>query len=162
MTSWASPASDMIKFLKSFAYAGRGFIHCLGERNFRFHMCAAAFVIFVAAGFYELTRAEWAVLLLTIGAVPAFEAVNTALERLCDRVDKEQNEFIRRCKDCAAAAVFIAAIASVAVGIALFGDAERLSAMLRYFFCDPVHAILLLLAIAGAVMVVLIPERFKK
>ncbi len=151
----------MKKFLKSFVYAGRGFIYCLSERNFRFHLCAAAFVIFVAASFYELTRAEWAILLLTIGTVHAFEAMNTALERLCDRVDKEQNEFIRRCKDCAAAAVLISAMAAIAVGIALFGDAERLSAMLRYFFCDAVHAVLLLLAIVGAVMVVLIPERLK-
>lgn len=151
----------MKKFLKSFVYAGRGFIYCLGERNFRFHLCAAAFVIFVAASFYELTRAEWAILLLTIGAVHAFEAMNTALERLCDRVDKEQNELIRRCKDCAAAAVLISAMAAIAVGISLLGDSEQLSAMLRYFFCDAVHAVLLLLAIVGAVMVVLIPERLK-
>ncbi len=152
----------MKKFLKGFVYAGRGFMCCLKERNFRFHLCAAALVIFVAAGFYELSRGEWAVLLLTIGSVSAFEAVNTALERLCDRVDKEHNELIRCCKDCSAAAVLIAAIAAVGVGIALFGDAEKLGVMLRYFFCDALHAVLLLLALAGAAMVVFIPERNSK
>ena len=152
----------MKKFLKGFVYAGRGFLHCLSERNFRFHLCAAAIVIFVAAGFYELTRGEWAVLLLTIGLVPALEAANTSLERLCDRVEGEQNELIRHAKDCAAAAVLISAIAAVAVGISLFGDGERLMAMLRYFFCDAFHAVLLLAVIAGAVMVVFIPERHKK
>ncbi len=151
----------MKKFLKGFVYAGRGFVHCLGERNFRFHLCAAAFVIFVAACFYELTRGEWAVLLLTIGAVPAAEAANTSLERLCDKVEKEQDELIRRCKDCAAAAVLIASAAAVAVGVALFGDIGRLSVMLRYFFCDAIHTILLLLALAGAVMVIFIPDRDK-
>ncbi len=151
----------MKRFLKGFVYAGRGFLHCLGERNFRFHLCAAAFVIFVAAGFYELSRGEWAVLLLTIGAVPALEAVNTSLERLCDRVEGEQNELIRHCKDCAAASVLIMSAAAVAVGISLFGDAERLGAMLRYFL-DPLHGILLLSAIVGAVLVVLLPERLKK
>lgn len=134
MKSWALPVNDMKKFLKSFVYAGRGFLHCLGERNFRFHLCAAAIVIFAAASFYELTRGEWAVLLLTIGFIPALEAVNTSLERLCDRVERENNELIRHAKDCAAAAVLIASAAAVAVGISLFGDVERLTAMLRYFF----------------------------
>ena len=152
----------MKKFLKGFVYAGRGFLHCLSERNFRFHLCAAAIVIFVASGFYELTRGERAVLLMTIGLVPALEAVNTSLERLCDRVDGGQNDLIRHAKDCAAAAVLIASVAAVAVGISLFGDGERLMAMLRYFFCDKFHAMLLIAVIAGAAMVVFIPERFKK
>ncbi len=151
----------MKKFLKGFVYAGRGFLHCLGERNFRFHLCAAAFVVFVAEGFYELSCGEWAVLLLTLGAVPALEAVNTSLERLCDRVEDKSNELIRHCKDCAAAAVLIMSAAAVAVGVSLFGEAERLGAMLKWF-CDPIHGILLLAAITGAVLVVLLPERLKK
>ena len=101
-------------------------------------------------------------LLLTIGSVTSLEAVNTALVKLCVRVVKEYNELIRGCKDCSAAAVLIAAIAAVGVGIALFGDAEKLRAMLRYFFCDALHAVLLLLVLAGAAMVVFIPERNNK
>ena len=162
MKSWASPVSDMKKFLKGFVYAGRGFLYCLSERNFRFHLCAAAIVIFVAVSFYELTRGEWAVLLLTIGLVPALEAVNTSLERLCDRVEADQNVLIRHAKDCAAAAVLIASAAAVAVGISLFGDSVRLMSMLRYFFGDLWHLLLLICVIVGGVMVVLLPERLKK
>lgn len=152
----------MKKFLKGFVYAGRGFVTALYERNFRFHLCAAAFVIFVAASFYELSKAEWAVLLLTIGLVIALEALNTAVEHLADEVTKEKSEQIKRCKDCAAAAVLIAAIAAVAVGIVLLGDIKRLSAMWEFYISDIWRMLSLIAAVIGAVLFVLLPERYKK
>ncbi len=152
----------MKSFLKGFIYAGRGFVTALFERNFRFHLCAAAFVIFVAASFYELSRAEWAVLALTIGAVLAFEAINTAVENLANEVTQEKREHIKHCKDCAAAAVLIAAIAAVAVGIALLGDIERLAAMREFYTADIWRMLSLIAAVAAAVIFVLLPERYKK
>lgn len=152
----------MKKFLKSFVYAGRGICCAFTERNFRFHICAAAFVIFFAASFYELTRAEWAVLLLTTGLVPALEAVNTSIERLADKVSTQQDDNIRRCKDCAAGAVLIASFAAVAVGIVLLGDIERLQSIAHFYFSDIWRLFSLLLAVAAAVFLVLLPERLKK
>lgn len=151
----------MKKFLKGFVYAGRGFITALHERNFRFHLCAAAFVIFFASGFYELSRAEWAVLALTIGSVIAFEAVNTAIEHLADEVTKQQSENIRRCKDCAAAAVLISSVAAVGVGIALLGDTERLSAIWTYYTTDILRLLPLAAAVFAAVLLVFLPEKMK-
>ncbi len=152
----------MKKFLKGFAYAGRGFVTALYERNFRFHLCAAAFVIFFASGFYELSRAEWAALLLTIGSVIALEAVNTAIEHLANEVTKEQNDNIRRCKDCAAAAVLISSVAAVAVGIAILGDTERLSAIWTFYTSDIWRLSALAAAVFAAVLLVFLPEKMKK
>lgn len=152
----------MKKFFKGFVYAGRGFVTALYERNFRFHLCAAAIVIFVAASFYELSKAEWAILALTIGSVLALEALNTAIEHLSNEVTQEKSEHIRRCKDCAAAAVLISAIAAVAVGIALLGDIERLSAMWEFYSSDIWRMLSLIAAVIGAVLFVLLPERYKK
>ena len=59
----------MIKFLKGFGYAAAGIYHGFNERNFRVHICAVLFVTWFALKFYELSRAEWAVLLLTFAAV---------------------------------------------------------------------------------------------
>ncbi len=151
----------MKKFLMGFVYAGRGFVTALYERNFRFHICAAAFIIFVAASFYELSKAEWAVLLLTIGIVIALEALNTAVEHLANEVTQKKSEHIRRCKDCAAAAVLISAIAAVAVGIALLGDIDRLAEMWKFFSSDIWRMLSLIAAIVAAVMFVLLPERYK-
>lgn len=152
----------MKKFLKGFVYAARGLLFCMRERNFRFHLCAVVFVTTFALGFYELSRAEWAVLLLTMGLVPALEAVNTSVERLADKVSSEHDENIKRCKDCAAAAVLIAAIAAVAVGIALLGDVTRLKAAWEYMTADVLRLIALAAAVAAAVVFVLVPERMKR
>lgn len=152
----------MKKFLKGFVYAARGLAVCLKERNFRFHLCTVVFVTMFALAFYELSRAEWAVLLLTMGLVPALEAFNTSVEKLADKVSTQQDERIKHCKDSAAAAVLIASIAAVAVGIALFGDIARLAAAFEYITADVVRVIAVIAAIAAAVAFVLLPERYMK
>ena len=152
----------MKKFLKGFVYAARGIGLCLLERNFRFHLCAAAFVVFFAGSFYELSRVEWAALIITVGFVMAMEAINTAVEHLANRVSRERDELICRCKDCSAGAVLISAIAAVGVGIALLWDTERFAEIWEFYSTDIWRALALLMVITGAVIVVLLPERFKK
>lgn len=151
----------MRKFLRGFAYAAAGIAHCLGERNFRVHLCAVCFVSWFALKFYELSRAEWAALLLTFAAVLSAEAVNTSIERLCDRVSNERSELIRRSKDCAAGAVLILAIFAVGIGIVLFWDAERFAAVGEYFTSAPLRFLWLGLAVIAAAAFVFLPERLK-
>ncbi len=146
-----------MKFLKGFYYAGRGIALAVRERNFRFHLCAAAFVIFFAAKFYDFSRGEWAALLLTCGAVLSLEAVNTAIERLCDKVSPKKDPQIGAVKDIAAGAVLISAIIAIAVGVCLFRDLERLREIAA-FFSDPVRLAGLLLAIAAAWCLVFLPK----
>lgn len=61
------------------------------------------------------------ILLLCISSVIALEALNSALEVLCDRVSKEQDPLIGQAKDLAAASVLWAAIMAFIIGILLFG-----------------------------------------
>lgn len=152
----------MIKLLKGFAYAGRGILLCLKERNFRIHLVAVAVVVYFGARFYEFDRSEWAVLALTMGAVISLEAVNTALEYLCDKVCTENDALIGKCKDCAAGAVLLSAIAAVGVAVSLFWDTERFSAIWEYFCGNIAAAIALISAVLIAVGVVFIPEYMKK
>lgn len=146
-----------MKFLKGFYYAGRGIALAARERNFRFHLCAAAFVIFFAAKFYDFSRGEWAALLLTCGAVLSLEAANTAIERLCDKVSPEKDPQIGAVKDIAAGAVLISAIVAAAVGACLFWDLERF-AEIAAFFSDPARLIGLAAAVAGAWCLVFLPK----
>lgn len=148
----------MSGFLRAFVYAGRGLVSAFGERNFRFHVCAAAFVAFFAARFYELSRGEWAVLLLTFGLVISLEAVNTALEYLADRVTSEHDELIRRCKDCAAGAVLIAAVFAVGVGAALFWDLERFAEIWSFFAEELWRVLLLIAALTVAAVIIFVPK----
>ena len=151
----------MRKFLKGFAYAAAGIIHGFTERNFRVHICAVGFVTWFAVRFYGLSRAEWAVLLLTYAAVISAELFNTSIERLCDRVSPEKDEHIKRSKDTAAGAVLVSAIFAVIVGVTLFWDTERFALVGEYFLAEPVRFVLLGAAIAAAAVYVFLPERFK-
>lgn len=152
----------MRKFLRGFGYAAAGIVHGFYERNFRVHVCAAGFVTWFALRFYELSRAEWAVLLLTFAAVISAELFNTAIERLCDKVSPEKDEHIKHCKDCAAGAVLVCAIFAAVIGVALFWDLERFAAVGEFFLVAPVRFVLLGIALIAAAVFVFLPERFKK
>lgn len=151
----------MRKFLKGFAYATAGIIHGFTERNFRVHVCAVGFVTWFAVRFYELSRAEWAVLLLTFAAVISAELFNTSIERLCDKVSPEKDEHIRRSKDTAAGAVLISAIFAVIVGATLFWDTERFAAVGAYFTAQPLRFLWLGAFVMAAAVFVFLPERLK-
>ncbi len=150
-------------FFKGFAYAVRGIAHgVMHERNLRFHLCAAAFTVWFAARFYELSRAEWAVLFLTFSAVISAELFNTSIERLADKVCTTEDENIKRCKDCAAGAVLAAAVFSVCVGFSLFWDLERLGDIRGYFGSRPLSLAALVIAVSTAAAVIFLPKQKKR
>jgi undecaprenol kinase len=61
----------------------------------------------------------WALVILASAGVIAAELFNTALEHLADHLHPEIHPQIRVVKDCAAAAVLLAVLGAVGVGIAL-------------------------------------------
>ena len=94
----------------------------------RLHFLAAALA--VAAGFVlRVSAVEWCLIVLCIGMVLCAEALNSAIEHLCDRVTQQQEDAIRRIKDAAAAGVLFASLAAAIVGALIF--LPRLWAMIR-------------------------------
>ena len=92
----------------------------LAEVHSRVHLVAT--IVVVGAGlWFSLSRAEWAAVSLAIGLVWVAEAANTALEHLADAAVPEHHPLIASAKDSAAAAVLIAALVSVVVGLLVFG-----------------------------------------
>lgn len=151
-----------MSFFRGFKYAWRGIIYCIkNERNMRFHTVAALYVL-IFARFFNFTREALAVIMLTIGIVMALEAVNTAIEELCDKVSPEKNEFIKHCKDAAAGAVLIAAIFAAVVGIILFGNIDGLLTMYNFYISHPINLSVLVLSGVGAVLFIALgPGRIK-
>lgn len=88
------------------------------ERNFRLQLVALAGVL-IAMALLKVEPLWWALVLLTSGIVLSAELFNTALEHLADHLHPETHPRIRIVKDCAAAAVLIAACMAVGVGLAL-------------------------------------------
>lgn len=139
-------------FLRGFVYAIRGILRCVREeRNFRFHMVAAFYVTLLSPAFLQ-SRAEGALLALAIGLVLCAEAVNTALERLVDRLSPEQHPLAGAAKDIAAGAVLLTALAAVVVAVFLFGRWEAWAALLTHWYHTPLKPILLIFSAIPAVL----------
>jgi diacylglycerol kinase len=91
------------------------------EPNAKLHALASLAV--VAAGWLtSLSRVEWCVVVLAVAGVWTTEALNTALERVCDRVSPEFHPLVGIAKDLAAAAVLFSAVGALAIGALVFGS----------------------------------------
>ena len=107
-------------FLRGFAHAFRGICYGLRtQRNLRIHAVATLLVAGLAV-WLGIAAWEWCAVSLASGAVWAAELLNTAIERLADRVTLERDEFIRDVKDAAAGAVLVMSIAAACVGAVIF------------------------------------------
>lgn len=156
----------MKRLAKSFVYAFRGITYCIkNERNMRIHLCFAAFMFgfLTIHDFFEVSRAEFAILVLVSALVMALEAVNTAVEKTVDLASGgELCHLAKLAKDAAAGAVFIAAIGSVAVGLLILFQPQAFAAMAEYYKENiPVLIALALSIAAGVVFVFAGPQGIK-
>ncbi|NMC40286.1 MAG: diacylglycerol kinase family protein [Bacteroidales bacterium] len=108
------------KLAGSFRNAFRGICTISGSQiNFRIHLLILAMVI--AGGIvFKISAGEWIAVIISSGLVLTAECLNTALEFLGDSVTKDENPYIRKAKDVAAAGVLLAAIAAAIVGLVVF------------------------------------------
>lgn len=105
---------------KSFKFAFEGIKAVFKkEPNLRIHFIFAIIAL-IAAFLLGFSAIEWLILAFTISLVLILELLNTALEALVDLVSPEVRPEAKIAKDVSAAAVFLAAILSVVVGIVLF------------------------------------------
>ena len=75
----------------------------------------------VAAGFWwRIETWQWSVLVLCMAGVLVAEMLNSALERMAKAVDAEYNPHVRDALDMGSAAVLLAAMASVSLGLVMF------------------------------------------
>ena len=148
----------MKKQLKSFKAAFVGILSAIkSEGHLRFHLVAAFYVI-VFSFFYNLSKAQWAVVLLLIGAIIAAEFFNTAIENVCDLVTKEYNERIKIAKDVSAAAVLVLSIVAVAAAFIFYFDLQRIQFIAMFFLARPW---LLILFVISLIMSVVFIGKFK-
>lgn len=104
----------MSRFLRSLSHALKGFRWVLSERHFRFHLLATVVVV-LSAALLPLNSYDWLWLVLAIALVLIAELINTAIEKLLDRIHPEQHREIGRVKDMSASAVLLAALFSLLV-----------------------------------------------
>jgi len=107
--SWSARA-------KSFYYAMQGLAFVTKhEHNFRIHLMVTAFTLLTCFAL-RINSNDWIVILLLIFWVLFAEAINTAIEHVCNIFSPEPNEQVRIAKDVAAGAVLLSAIAATLIG----------------------------------------------
>lgn len=105
----------------AFRYAFTGWWFVIRtQRNAWIHAVISITVIGVSF-WLQLSLQDWALIILTIAIVWIAEFLNTALEAVVDLASPQQHPLARVGKDVGAAAVLIAAIASIVVGILILG-----------------------------------------
>jgi diacylglycerol kinase len=110
----------MKKIIKSFKYAFSGIIKAFSAgRNFK--IMSACFLLVIVFGFlFNVTAAEWTILLICSGLVLSLEMINTAIEKAIDIVEPGYSQKVKTVKDLAAGAVLVFSIASAAVALIIF------------------------------------------
>ncbi len=110
----------ILKRLKSFTFAFNGILELLRNHpNFLVHT-SMAFLVTSLAFLLSISQMEWIILILCMALVFASEAINSAIELLCDLYTLDEHPIIKKIKDISAAAVLIMAIAAAIVGSLIF------------------------------------------
>ena len=113
--------SFFLSRIRSFGYAFRGWWHVLRtQQNAWIHAVISTAVIIVSL-WLRLPPRDLAVLLVTIAMVWAAEFFNTAIEAVVDLASPVHHPLAKVGKDVGAAAVLIAALASIGVGLLILG-----------------------------------------
>ncbi len=104
----------------SFRYAAQGLGYgFISQRNFRIHLCIGI-IVFGLGLWLNLRVEQLAILVLTVASVLVLELLNTAIEAVVDlAIGRRFHPLARIAKDCAAAAVMVAAIGSLLVAVLL-------------------------------------------
>jgi diacylglycerol kinase len=103
------------------AFAGMGYV-LKTQKNAYIHSIATISVILMAI-WLGIQPVPFSILILTIGTVWTAEFINTSLEAVVDLASPERHPLAKVGKDVGAAAVLIAALSSVIIGIIIMGPA---------------------------------------
>lgn len=111
--------------------------------------------------FFEISRAEYAVLLALCALVLSLEAVNTAVEKTVDLATKDLHPLAKVAKDSAAGAVLISAIFSAIAGIVILWQPEAFRNMFEYYVDNIPMLIILILSLIIALIFIFLPAYLK-
>ena len=111
----------LLSRIASFGHALRGWVYVMQtQHNARIHAVAAT-LVFILGLWLKIPARDWAILILTISMVFAAEFINTAIEAVVDLASPRKHPLAKVGKDVGAAAVLIAALSAVLIGLLILG-----------------------------------------
>ncbi|MCD8825965.1 diacylglycerol kinase family protein [Staphylococcus gallinarum] len=106
--------------MKRFKYAFQGMM-ILFKKDSKFFMHVLVGIVTIICGwFFQISTLDWLMIVIAIGLVLAFEAINTAVEYVVDLVTTEYDPLAKHAKDVAAFSVMLASIVALVIGLVVF------------------------------------------
>lgn len=110
------------QFFRSIKYAMKGFSEVFKEeQSFRIQVCAS-FIVFCLAIYFQVKIWEAIILVMLATAVLALEILNSILERIVDALKPRIHPYVKIIKDMMASAVLLVSVASLIIGVLIFGS----------------------------------------
>lgn len=108
------------RLFKSFGYAIHGLVKTFREeQNIQIQSFLAAMAVLLGV-IFQIARTDWLFLIFAITLVILMEIVNSAVERVSDILKPRINTYVKEIKDIMAAAVMLASISAVIIGLIIF------------------------------------------
>lgn len=114
--------NDIARIPRSFVYAWKGLRHAYrADKSFRLEV-HIGLPVYIVLGIllYPLSAFELLFFVLSYALILIVELVNTAFEKMLDKVHPEEHELIAKSKDIASAAVLVAFLFAAFVNGVLF------------------------------------------
>jgi diacylglycerol kinase len=81
---------------------------------------ALGIIVLIFAWLFQIDIFEWIMVIMLIGIVLLMELINSAVERVSDVLKPRIDNYVKEIKDIMAAAVMLASIISIVIGIMIF------------------------------------------
>ena len=115
------PLINLKKLAKSFHYAFKGFWYVFrNEQSFRLHLIAS-FIVIILMVYFSVKLWEAIILFVVITMVLVLELINTIFEKMIDILKPRIHYYAEMIKDIMAAAVLIASLGALIIGVLIFG-----------------------------------------
>src|SRR5260370_11627926 len=115
----------IISRIASFVNEFRGWWYVVRTQQNAWIDAVIATIVIILSTWLALPATDWAMIILTIRMVFAAEFINTAIEAVVDLASPEKHPLAKVGKDVGAAAVLIAAVAAVGIGLLILGPPLR-------------------------------------
>ena len=107
--------------IRSFGYAFHGWGHVMKTQQNTWIHAIVTVAIFILAFWLNISTQDWAILIIRVAIVFTAEFINTAIEAVVDLVSPDPHHLAKVSKDVGAAAVLVAALAAVLIGLLILG-----------------------------------------
>jgi diacylglycerol kinase (ATP) len=114
----------------------------------------AGFYVILFSLFYNLSKVQWAIVILLIASIMTAEIFNTCLEQICNLNTENYDPIVKIAKDIAAGAVLMLSFGAVAVAFVFYFDLKVIKSILVFFLANPLLLVLFILSIIIAVLFV--------